>query len=38
MAQHRLQRREAGATGDHEHRVQALAVAELPERPLDPEQ
>ena len=38
MAQHRLQRREAGAAGDHEHRARALAVAELSDRPLDAQQ
>ena len=38
VAQHRLQRREAGATGDHQHRTLSLAVAELADGSFDPQQ
>jgi len=35
MPQHRLQRGEARATRDHEHRVRALGVLKLPRAALD---
>src|SRR5262245_8179184 len=35
VAEHRLQRREAGTAGDHQHGTESLAVAELSDGPLD---